>query len=532
MVTDRISSNCKTCKAAIPVISVFSKICRSLFTKGLPLLVFAISCPAIPGAATFPELPAGVRPLSYEELQDILPSLDTADFIEVMEEGRSVEGRTLYLVHLNRDPQPDDLRLFLLGQQHGDEHAGKDALIVLMKHIARTPELLPTGIDLWIMPMVNPDGAAENRRRNGNGADLNRDHTLLAQPETQAVHRLSRRIGPHITIDCHEFGRDSQSYREKGWLEWPLIMMDTANNPFLHPEIYRTGKWFCEQLTKPLNSRGINYTRYYVGNTPPGGELRYSTLEVDDARNGLAAYGGLGFIIESGVYYDREDPHANLHKRVDAYLRIFQEVITNQELHHRARSAFESSKSTRLPRWIPNNYFWGNHGPVMDTVLVTELPRETTKEIPTANFMHHRVVKQSVPTPLGYLIPRKYAGRFLPWLKRSVVPYRTLSGAMEFTVEPCRFERLEEEWDPIYSWYDGRQVVTRKSQVEYNSSRGDLIIPVDDYGSHRTILLLEPTMLYGLFQFEEFRDMAVPGEELPVYRITDSSRNAEILHTP
>ena len=62
------------------------------------------------------------------------------------------------------------------------------------RELAEHPERLPEDVDLYLMPMLNPDGAEAHRRFTSTGADLNRDHLLLAQPETQALHRVARRI--------------------------------------------------------------------------------------------------------------------------------------------------------------------------------------------------------------------------------------------------------------------------------------------------------------------------------------------------
>ncbi|MBD3224013.1 MAG: hypothetical protein GF313_04750 [Caldithrix sp.] len=132
--------------------------------------------------------------------------------------------------------------LFFFAQQHGNEPAGKDALLYMLQYLSKNPGLLPPNIELWIMPMINPDGAVQNKQRNAADADLNRAHLLLEQPETWVLHQIYKKIKPHVAVDCHEFSRDSEGYSRKGWLEWPEIMMDCANNPLLHPGIYQSGK--------------------------------------------------------------------------------------------------------------------------------------------------------------------------------------------------------------------------------------------------------------------------------------------------
>src|SRR5438093_1084095 len=60
-------------------------------------------------------------------------------------------------------------------------------------------------ISVIIVPRGNPDGAAADRRVLAGGADPNRDHLLLSQPETRALHRAMRVLPPDVVFDHHEF---------------------------------------------------------------------------------------------------------------------------------------------------------------------------------------------------------------------------------------------------------------------------------------------------------------------------------------
>jgi len=150
--------------------------------------------------------------------------------VTVSTEATTSRGRSVYLVHATRGGTPP-LRVLFYAQQHGDEVSGKDALLYLLRDVARDPGLLPPDVDLWVLPMVNPDGAEAGTRRNADGADLNRDHMVLEQPETRAIHSVARRVRPHLAVDCHEFTRDSEERRKRGVLAWPDITMDGVGNP-------------------------------------------------------------------------------------------------------------------------------------------------------------------------------------------------------------------------------------------------------------------------------------------------------------
>lgn len=106
--------------------------------------------------------------------------------------------------------------VLVVGVIHGDEDAGL-AVLDLLDTMA-----LPPGIDLWLLPAMNPDGLALQQRGNANEVDLNRnfphDWTAIGQPgewqysgtgpasepETQAFVAFASRIRPALTLWYHQ----------------------------------------------------------------------------------------------------------------------------------------------------------------------------------------------------------------------------------------------------------------------------------------------------------------------------------------
>jgi murein tripeptide amidase MpaA len=144
---------------------------------------------------------------SNNSLEDLLRKADEADHVSLHEIGRSVADRPIWAIHAQseRSGSQTPCTALLIGQQHGDEPAGCEALLALIENIANDSAILRPELDLWIVPRMNPDGAELNQRRNGNRADLNRDHLILSQPETKALYSLVQKIRPHLAVDCHEF---------------------------------------------------------------------------------------------------------------------------------------------------------------------------------------------------------------------------------------------------------------------------------------------------------------------------------------
>jgi len=124
-----------------------------------------------------------------------------------------VQGRPIVASHRGT---PGGVVILVVGVIHGDENDGLPVLDLL------ATESLPAGIDLWLLPALNPDGVANDERGNGNGVDLNRnfphDWTQIGQPgagqysgtgpasepETQAFIAFAGRIRPTLTLWYHQ----------------------------------------------------------------------------------------------------------------------------------------------------------------------------------------------------------------------------------------------------------------------------------------------------------------------------------------
>jgi hypothetical protein len=463
------------------------------------------------------------RTVRYDEMVAFLESVAKPGFITVSEEGRSVEGRKVLLVRLSRDAgQPRSrarFRVLLYAQQHGDEVAGKDALLTLVRDIAARPTLLPEDVDLYLMPMLNPDGAEAHRRVNGAGADLNRDHLLLAQPETQALHRVARRVRPHLAVDSHEFGRDGEAYAAKGWEAWPVITMDACNHPLI-PGYLKAAAREAVATAVPLQARaGHAYQRYTVGGPPPDAEIRPSTPEVDDGRNGMGTLGALSFIIESGVRHRAADPQADLGERVDGYRILYRHLLGDRAWRDRVRTLAERARREPLPPFIATNAFWANLEGKILPVKVREAATGRTLVVPTGMAMTDLVVKGSVPTPRAYAIDAAAAARFIPVLEAQGLRFETLAAPRRARVERVRLLRIEGPYDDLYQRYADRQITERRPAAEVDLAPGTLLVPLDQDLGRRAIQVLDPCLLYGLYGYPGFRELARPDADLPVSRL-------------
>ena len=218
--------------------------------------------------------------------------------------GRAAGALDLFLVRRRTGRRRRVPEVLFYAQQHGDEVSGKDALLYLIRDVARDPALLPRDVDLWVMPMVNPDGAEAGTRKNGAGADLNRDHMTLEQPETQALHRVARRVPaaprrrrPRVRarlggVDAGAAGRSGPTSRWTG-----------SDNPLFDAGARRRGAPALGRRGRRGRGEGGAPVPPLLGRGRPAGRraaalgARRSTA----VSTAIGAYGGLSFIIEAAV---------------------------------------------------------------------------------------------------------------------------------------------------------------------------------------------------------------------------------------
>ena len=127
--------------------------------------------------------------------------------------GTSAQGRPILLYRLGAPTAPR--RVLVVGCIHGDECA---AFPVIGRLIRMPP---PPGVELWVVPSVNPDGRALGTRGNAHGVDLNRNfpfswHRIprpsryysgprpLSEPESRTVRELVLRARPRVSIWFHQ----------------------------------------------------------------------------------------------------------------------------------------------------------------------------------------------------------------------------------------------------------------------------------------------------------------------------------------
>ncbi|MGI5816841.1 MAG: DUF2817 domain-containing protein [Armatimonadota bacterium] len=187
--------------------------------KRTAILTIIVACAAIlPAQADIvAEIAARVpsQPHSYAEMMSAMQTMHETDRVHCSSVGVTRQGRHIAMAVV-ADPEydPRQLRkLLIIARQHGNEPAGTEAALALLKHFTesegRAERALLRHVALLVIPMVNPDGASRSSRGNAAGVDLNRDWVARTQPETQAVETVFRDWQADAVIDLHELPASS-----------------------------------------------------------------------------------------------------------------------------------------------------------------------------------------------------------------------------------------------------------------------------------------------------------------------------------
>ncbi len=192
---------------------------------------------------------------NYSEATSALKSLASkySDIAKLHSIGKSIEGRDVWAMNINSSPE--DLTVgssnkpgaIFMGNHHAREHLSLEIPLMLIEYLLKNREdsqisKLLTHRDIWIIPMVNPDGVEfdiatneyrmwrKNRRNNGDGTygvDLNRNYGYqwgsggsstntssevymgtapFSEPETQIVREfVKNHLNANVLLSFHTF---------------------------------------------------------------------------------------------------------------------------------------------------------------------------------------------------------------------------------------------------------------------------------------------------------------------------------------
>lgn len=106
------------------------------------------------------------------------------DICQRIQIGTTVQGRPMWVLKIsdNVDVEEAEPEMKFVSTIHGDEVTGMEMEMFMIENILRgyqagndTMQFIVNNTELYVMPLFNPDGNANNTRSNANGYDLNRN---------------------------------------------------------------------------------------------------------------------------------------------------------------------------------------------------------------------------------------------------------------------------------------------------------------------------------------------------------------------
>lgn len=141
-------------------------------------------------------------------------------FTNISEVGKSYQGREIYLAKIGQGAT----KLFFWSQMHGDESTATAALFDIFnffkadfsakefgqlaeqdrKTLQDLRNTIAENCTLYILPMLNPDGAELWQRRTAQEIDMNRDALALQTPEARLLKKVRTEIQPDFGFNLHD----------------------------------------------------------------------------------------------------------------------------------------------------------------------------------------------------------------------------------------------------------------------------------------------------------------------------------------
>jgi hypothetical protein len=221
-----------------------SKQMEYLVGKGYKVNVLLSNMPATDAQGSSLSGPLATHKYTlYDEMVEVMleTASDHPNILILDTLGYSVEGRLILGAKISDNPttEENEPEFAMIAGHHGTELAGSEMALLMMEYLTDNygsdPQVthLVDGLEIWIVPRVNPDGNVALTRYNANGMDINRDYgymwnyntsDIFSQPETRAIREHGMKNNFSVAISFH----NSADVIIYPWFFKPLVPADNA----------------------------------------------------------------------------------------------------------------------------------------------------------------------------------------------------------------------------------------------------------------------------------------------------------------
>lgn len=475
--------------------------------------------PDPPVEINIPSLQKGKGFTSYNEMMRFLNELAIAhpSVLNMKTVGKTQRGKDIPLIKLSKGNDENKIRVIYIARVHGDEPSGTEGMMYFIQQMAAGNsqiQYLLDKISVYILPMLNVDGAETNTRRTANGIDMNRDQSKLETPEAQILHHVINEIEPHVSVDYHEyqpvrsdFGKLSSDILGTPW----DVMFLYSGNPNV-PQVIRTAvdSMFLPEAKKTLDKNGLTHHNYY-SSTNSYGNIRINVggASPRSTTNAIALKNTISMLMETrGIQLGN-----TALKRRTWSVYLLAETF--------AKTAYENDEEIRqiLKAGLEDR---------SDVVVRFASKKEDNYPLPFLDFVKNELVTLNVdmsyaiyqrplqtrPLPEAYyILPDQY--RAVRVLQNMGVEITMLPVKETVLVEAHTVTSLRESSNDVGGVYPLRaRVVTEKKEMELPA--GTFRVDSKQKNIRAATVLLEPESSNG---FVNYRVIEVEkGKPVPVFR--------------
>lgn len=462
------------------------------------------------------------RLTSYDELISFLEnavklnSKLSMDFIAESVEGRKIPSIKISSGEFGTDKEK--IKVLIFAQQHGNEPSGKEGALLLIRGFAKEDyDSLLSRIDLIIVPQMNPDGSEKDVRRNGNDADLNRDHLTLLQPETTGLHKLFDEYIPETTMDVHEYFPYSEDWEIFGYIKKFDEQIGATTNINVSEKIRSySNKIYFPFIKNYLNEQGFSFQNYILGGPPEQELIRHSTYDINDGRQSFGILNTFSFIQEG---LNGRDSIENIKRRAEGQatgmLGFLEFIYLNKnEIKNMVEEERAKLVSGNVNDEVAIQLDHVGDGSTLKLNLFSLYSNEDT----IITVKDYRPVVKSlfdVKRPSGYLIPKDSID-LVEWANRQNIELTELKNQDNVIIKQYTVASI----DSID--FEGDKVVNPTLEIN-DVSDIDLskyyYVAMNQLRCNQIVIALEPKSILGLVTYKAFEYLLRNGEPYPILRV-------------
>jgi hypothetical protein len=368
---------------------------------------------------------------------------------------------------------------------------------------------------------MNPDGSEKNQRRNGNGMDLNRNHLILTEPETIALHKLFDKYRFEVTMDVHEYWPFGEEWKKLGFRRNFDETIGAMTNINISKDLRELSyKKYLPFVFNYISEKGYSVFHYLPGGPPTIDYMRYSTYDINDGRQSFGIQNTLSFIQEgmNGENYSTDKLEHRSKGQMIGMLGLLKFSYDNRDEIKNLVSAereklIENSVDDKVAVQL-DHFFDGNE------LKLNLLSYNTGKDTSVAVNDFRSVVKSlyDVKRPEAYLIPKSYMNLNL-WMDNHNLEYSEAELSKCDKIEQYFIDSIniiDFERDTIINPYVSLNEVTEKINLsEY------YFLPLNQLKNNMIVIALEPKSVLGLVTYKQFEYLLKAGQKYPILRVAD-----------